>query len=96
MNGDGNVTTVDVPLFIQALVDRPTYDANNFPVVADINGDVNEDGTFDMGDIADFSDLFGGSASSNSASSSAVPEPSTLSLALVLLMGVTIRQRRCV
>ena len=46
---------------------------------------------FDLGDVAAFSALFGGPAS---ASAAAVSEPSTLSLAIVLLMGIAIRYRR--
>ncbi len=88
-NGDGNVDLADIPLFVQALVDRPAYDAA-FPAFhADLLGDVNHDGTFDLGDIADFSAMFGGSGSAI-----AVPEPTTLSLAVILLMGIAIRPRR--
>ncbi len=89
LDGDGLVTTADAPLFIQALVNRTAYDAA-FPLLdADIIGDINQNGTFDLGDIADFSAMFGGSASANT-----VPEPTTLSLAVVLLLGIGIRQRR--
>jgi hypothetical protein len=74
---------------LSALVDRTTYDLTYSFVNADAAGDVNENGTFDLGDIADFSAMFGGSASAE-----AVPEPTTLSLAFVLLLGLAIRQRR--
>ena len=90
MNGDLIVDLTDVPLFVQALVDRASYDANAFPVDADVNGNVNKDGMFDLGDLGAFSALFSGAASAQ-----AVPEPTTLSLAVLLLMGITIRQRRC-
>jgi hypothetical protein len=60
-------------------------------VNADAAGDVNENGTFDLGDTEHFSGLFGGPAS---ASAQAVPEPTTLSLAVVLLLGFAGRQRR--
>jgi hypothetical protein len=89
MNGDDNLTLADAPLFIQALVDRAKYDLTYSFVNADAAGDVNENGTFDLGDIADFSAMFGGSASAD-----AVPEPATLSLAVILLLGIAIRQRR--
>jgi hypothetical protein len=93
MDGDGDVDTDDAPLFIQALVNRPAYDAA-FPALdADLIGDMNQNGNFDFGDIAGFNALFAGSAS---ASSQAVPEPTTLSLAVVLLMGIAIRPRRYV
>ena len=52
-------------------------------------GDTNQDDHFDLGDTASFSALLGGLASADAA-----PEPSTLSLAVALLMGITIRQRR--
>jgi hypothetical protein len=93
MNGDFNVTLLDAPLFIEALVNRTAYDAHMFPINPDINGDVNGDGTFDLGDIGLFSGLFSGPASA-SADAEAVPEPTTLSLAAVLLMGIAIRPRR--
>ena len=41
INGDFNVTTADAPLLVEALTNRPAYDAHMFPVNADINGDVN-------------------------------------------------------
>ena len=59
--------------------------------VKTIIGDLNQNGTFDFGDIAGFNALFAGPAS---AGAQAVPEPTTLSLAVVLLLGLTIRQRR--
>ena len=91
MNGDNNLTSADIPLFVQALVDRATYDLTYAFVNADAAGDVNQNGTFDLGDTGPFSALFGGPAS---AGTEAVPEPTTLSLAVVLLMGIAIRQRR--
>ncbi len=88
MDGDLAVTTADASLFIQALVNRAAYDANGFFVVsADFNADMDASSTFDLSDLAPFNELFAGSAS-------AVPEPSTLSLAVILLMGIAIRRRR--
>ncbi len=43
MNGDLNVTSADVPAFIQALTDRTAYDAHLFPIDPNVNGDVNEE-----------------------------------------------------
>ena len=91
MNGDGNITSADASLFIQALMNRAAYDAQGFGVDADTIGDMNGDGTFDFGDIVGFNSLFAGPAS---ARASAIPEPTTLSLAVVLLLGIAIRQRR--
>ena len=67
------------------------YDAS-FPLLnADIIGDMNQNGNFDFGDMAGFNVLFAGPAA---ASAQAIPEPTTRSLAVVLLMGIAIRQRR--
>ena len=93
MTGDGLVNLADVSAFIQALVNRPAYDAQGYVTNTDAAGDIDGSGTFDLGDTALFSGLFGGPAS---ASAQAVPEPTTLSLAVVLLIGIAIRQRRCV
>ena len=89
MNGDFNVTVADAPLLVEALVNRPAYDAHMFPVNPDINGDVNQDGIFDLGDVGSFSALLGGPASAAS-----VPEPSTFLLALFALAGVVGRRRK--
>ena len=83
----------DVPAFIQALVDRAAYDAQGYVTNTDAAGDIDGSGTFDLGDIGLFSGLFSGPASA-SATAQAVPEPSTFSLAVVLLMSIAIRQRR--
>ncbi len=52
-------------------------------------GDTNQDDHFDLGDTDSFSALLGGLASA-----AAVPEPTTLSLAVVLLLGIVIRRRQ--
>ena len=94
MDGDHDVTAADVPLFVQALVDRSGYNAiaittpTGFLVDADLSGDVNQDGTFDTGDTAAFSALLGGPASAAS-----VPEPGAWLLALFALAGVAGRRR---
>ncbi len=88
MDGDDNVTAADAPLFIQALVNRSTYDAT-FPLLdADVIGDINQDGTFDLGDLGAFSALLSGPASAAS-----VPEPSTFLLATFALFGAAERRR---
>ena len=90
MDGNGLVNLADVPAFIQALVDRPGYDVQGFVTNTDAAGDIDGSGTFDLGDTGLFSGLFGGPAS---ASAQAVPEPGTLSLALVFLMGLAFPPR---
>ena len=88
MNGDGFVNTGDVPLFIQALVDRAAYVAQFPGLDPDILGDVDGSGTFDLGDINAFSDLFGGSTSaSGSASASVTPNASMAVVAQGMAIG---------
>ena len=65
------------------ILPRTAYDAQMFPVNADINGDVNQDGMFDLGDVGPFSALLGGPASAAS-----VPEPSAVVLVLLVLVGM--------
>ncbi len=79
MNDDGDVNAADVLLFVQAMVDRPAFEAVYPLVDADLVGDINENGQFDLGDLGPFGDLF------NAASSAAVPEPP-----LSILLGGTL------
>ena len=97
MTGDCLVNLGDVPAFVLALVDRPAYDLTYSFVNADAAGDIDGSGTFDLGDTASFSGLFSGPATallSEPAVAPAVPEPTTLSLTDILLLGIAIRQRR--
>ena len=87
MDGDLAVTTADAALFVQALVDRASYDVNGFFVDADFNGDVDLSGTFDLTDLSALSALL-----SDQASSLAVPEPGTMTL-LGIMMGVVVLRR---
>ena len=95
MDGDGNVDSNDSPLIVQALVDRLAYDSNGFAnplgflINADVSGDINDDGTFDLGDLGAFSALFGGAASA-----SAVPEPASASLLVTALVALAFFGRR--
>jgi len=75
MNGDFIVTIADAPLLVEALVDRPAYDAHLFPVNPNLNGDVNQDGTFDLGDLRPFS---------------AIPEPGSAVLALLAIASLAL------
>ena len=75
----------DAPLFIQALVNPLGYEAV-FPLLdATIIGDMNQNGTFDLGDIAGFNAIFVGPAT---ASAQAVPEPTTVMLAILAFVGL--------
>jgi len=77
-------------LFIQAIVARATYDLTYAFVNADVAGDIDGSGIFDLGDLGLFSGLFGGPASAE-----AVPEPSAWVLTLlVLAAAVGAAQRR--
>ena len=90
MNGDSVVDVFDVPLFVQALVDRGAYDANGFPVDADISGDVDGSGIFDLGDLGPFNGMF----SAATATAQSVPEPSSWVLILLGAAGVVASLRR--
>ena len=92
MDGDGSLTTADVPLFVQALVNRAVYDANGFFVNADFTGDVDQSGTFDLGDLSTFGALsFSATAS---ASASSIPEPGSASLVIMILSVLALVDRR--
>ena len=93
MNGDGAVDSDDVPLFVQALVDRAAYEANplSSSVSPDVLGDFDGNRRLDLGDISAFS-LAVNAASP--ASSSAVPEPSACLLFVLALVGLAVSSRR--
>jgi len=90
MNGDGNVSAADVPLLIMALVHRSEYEALYPWIDADVLGDVDESGTFDLGDLEPFSMLV-----SAGQVAAVVPEPSAPMLALLgaLVTMPLLRQR---
>ena len=92
MNADDVIDDADIPLFVQALVDRAAYNAlgHYSPEVVDIIGDLDGSGTFDLGDVGPFKTAVLGAGS---ASGSAVPEPSTLVLLALGLMAVGRRRK---
>ena len=92
MNEDGTVDSDDVGPFIQALVDRPAFEAAHMGVNADLVGNVNGDSQFDFGDIAEFEVLAG---ASGLAAALGVPEPSSLiqiAIGILSLLGLRRRQ----
>jgi len=95
MDNDGDVDEFDVPLFVQALVNRPTYELAQPDVDADFVGDFDGNGLLDTGDIAQFSQAVTNAASA-SAGSSAVPEPASVllvTLATCCFVGLNRHQR---
>ena len=101
MDANGAVEPDDAPLFILALIDREAYDLV-FPVVdADVIGDIDGSGLFDLGDIGPFSDLdFTVAAAGFSEvldgpdSAQTAPEPSTAVLATLGLLALGWRRRK--
>lgn len=88
MNGDDAVDFGDITPFVDALGDRPTYEANFPGLDADARGDVSGDGAFDFGDITPFVDLLSGS------SAVATPEPASFGLALLGCVALSSRRLR--
>ncbi len=89
-NGDLNVTMADYDIMRANWLTVAAPALNTF-------GEMTNDGLVDLYDFKAFKNAFPGGASAFAAAlaeASAVPEPSALSLAVVLLMGIAIRQRR--
>ncbi len=101
-DGDGNVTTADAGLLIQALTNRMAYDATYPLLDADALGDVDMNGVFDLGDLSAFSVLLGGPATAllgrapnnGPAVAPSVPEPGAILLVLCGLPLLLARRRR--
>ena len=92
MDDNGIVDTDDVAPFIQALVDPDQFAIDHSTVDADVIGNINGDGQFDLGDIALFQTLVN---ASTTATAESVPEPSSILLAAMLSFGfAAIRRRR--
>jgi len=93
MNGDRLVNQEDVPLFVEALVNRPAYNLREFefPVDADVNGDLNDDGRFDLGDLGSLANLLAGGGS---AEATTVPEPGVALMAMTATLMHLLFHRR--
>jgi len=90
MDLDGDVDNDDVPLFVQALVNRAAYESAVPGADADFLGDFDGNGILDTGDIADFSTK----VASATSSSTAVPEPAS-ALLLTLAACCFLNRRFC-
>ena len=86
MDQDGNVTFDDVDELVLGLNDPLGY-AAEFVVSPVANGDTDGDGDFDFDDIPGFVALLG------SASVQSVPEPSSLVIAILAVVGLVAYRR---
>ena len=77
--------------FVQALTDRTAYDLNNYPTNTDFAGDVNGDGSFNLGDVGALKALLN---NPTAASAAAVPEPTTLLLMMIAVVSLLGRRRK--
>jgi len=102
MNGDAALTNGDISDFVLALTDASAYTAAHPDLDPDILGDFTGDAALTNGDIAGFVDALtgGGPLSAEQASLFeeagllAVPEPGTLGLWLMSMLGLGVRRRR--
>jgi len=91
MNQDGNLTSEDVALFVEALTNPLAYAARALPLPAETVGDVNQDGRFDLADNSSFSALF---VSPTTSATEPVPEVSTIAMAVLVLLFHVLHTRR--
>ena len=89
LNGDGMVNLGDAAPLVLALVNRTQFDLDFQGVEADVVGDIDLSGSFDMGDIAAFSNLF-----SVPPSAASVPEPTTFAFMFAGALTGTLFIRR--
>ena len=85
MDLDGDVDFDDIDDFVQGLGDAAAYEAI-YNVPPDRNGDTDGDFDLDFDDIPGFVDLL--AAKLTQGSLTPIPEPSTLALAVTLLLGL--------
>jgi len=90
-NGDDSVNLGDVPAFVQALTNRDLFEAQYPAVDPDIAGDIDNSGTFDLGDIRPFGAMF----EPPSATAASVPEPRAALLAMAAGLWLLAIRTRC-
>jgi hypothetical protein len=94
MNGDGGVDGEDIDLFFQAFADLDTFQATYPYLHALYIADFNADGAVDGEDIDPFFVAFAGGSPGASAGPTAVPEPSSVALAVMGAAGLGIARWR--
>ncbi len=101
MNGDGLINENDVNPFVLALTDRMDYESLYPWIDVEATGDVNDNGSFDFGDVRDFKLLvssFSNGFTKSLSASSAIPEPSSpllcyFTLGALLMMRISACRR---
>ena len=93
MDLDGDVDTDDADDFVLGLIDPARY-LDTFGTLPTLQGDIDGNGLFDENDIDDFVALVSPPAPPPAANLTAVPEPSTLALAFLALLGLVGYRRR--
>lgn len=104
MNADGMVDEADVSDFVLALTDRDAFNALHEGVDAADVGDIDGDGSFDLGDVGPFKSLLssaaasgspaGGGLNSNGRRSARAPEPAGCAMLIAALALFLLHRRR--
>lgn len=93
MNGDQQITEADINPFVLALSNPDDYFAFYPLVDADDFGDMNQDGNFNLGDVALFKAMFGSSSAANEAFAT-VPEPASSLLLFSIVPALFLSRRK--